>query len=195
MVLTSARRDADTADRILDAAELLVQTRGFNGFSYAHIAAAVGITKASLHYHFASKAELGEALIVRYAARFAAALAAIDDEGGDGRAKLAAYAELYSAVLRSQRMCLCGILAAEYQTLPEPMSRAIVAFFDANQNWLAAVLAAGRSAGTLSFAGEPRDCAQTVLAALEGAMLVALPYGDPRRFDAAASRVIASLTG
>jgi TetR/AcrR family transcriptional repressor of nem operon len=195
MVLTSARRDADTADRILDAAELLVQTRGFNGFSYAHIAADVGITKASLHYHFASKAELGEALIVRYSARFAAALEAIDERGADAPAKLAAYAELYSAVLRSERMCLCGILAAEYRTLPEAMSRAIVAFFDANQSWLAAVLQAGRSERTLSFDGEARDCAQTVLDALEGAMLVALPYGDPRRFDAVASRLIKSLTG
>ena len=45
--------------RILDVAERLVQTRGFNGFSYADIAAEVGITKASLHYHFATKAELG----------------------------------------------------------------------------------------------------------------------------------------
>jgi TetR/AcrR family transcriptional repressor of nem operon len=194
MALTSARRDADTADRILDAAELLVQTRGFNGFSYAHIAAEVGVTKASLHYHFASKAELGEALIVRYAARFVAALETIDEHGGDAPAKLAAYAALYSTVLRSERMCLCGILAAEYQTLPRAMSRAIVEFFDTNQRWLAGVLTAGRAERTLSFSGEPRDCAQTVLAALEGAMLVALPYGDPRRFDVAASRLITSLT-
>ncbi len=36
-------------------------------------------------------------------------------------AKLRAYANLYLGVLRDQRMCLCGMLAAEYQTLPEPM--------------------------------------------------------------------------
>ena len=50
-----------------------MQVRGFNGFSYADIASELGITKASLHYHFPGKAELGEALIERYADRFAGA--------------------------------------------------------------------------------------------------------------------------
>ena len=67
---------ADTASRILDVAERLVQTRGFNGFSYADIAAELKISKPSLHYHFPSKAALGEALIGRYAARFTEALQA-----------------------------------------------------------------------------------------------------------------------
>ena len=79
MATASRELKANTATRILDVAERLVQTRGFNGFSYADIAAELGITKASLHYHFAGKAELGEALIVRYGERFADALAAIDD--------------------------------------------------------------------------------------------------------------------
>jgi TetR/AcrR family transcriptional repressor of nem operon len=56
---------ASTAERTLDVAERLLQVRGFNGFSYADIAAELGVTKASLHYHFPSKAELGDALIAR----------------------------------------------------------------------------------------------------------------------------------
>src|ERR671929_772591 len=107
MRVQSAR--TDTADRILDTAERLVQSRGFNGFSYADIAAELGVTKASLHYHFATKAELGEALMERYAARFGAALAEIEARPDDAAAKLAAYAELYASVLSDQRMCLCGM--------------------------------------------------------------------------------------
>src|SRR3984893_12118806 len=110
--MRQAQTDVSTADRILDSAETLVQTRGYNGFSYAHIAAALGITKASLHYHFASKAELGEALIARYATRFAAALDEIDRTTPDARERLGAYAELYAGVLHGRRMCLCGMLAA-----------------------------------------------------------------------------------
>src|SRR3954452_1989467 len=91
--------DADTATRILDVAERLVQIRGFNGFSYADIAAQLGITKASLHYHFAGKAELGDALVERYATRFAEALDAIDAQAGDAPAKLHAYADIYAGVL------------------------------------------------------------------------------------------------
>jgi AcrR family transcriptional regulator len=56
--------EAGTAARILDVAERLVQTRGFNGFSYADVAGELGVTKASLHYRFPGKAERGEALII-----------------------------------------------------------------------------------------------------------------------------------
>src|SRR5829696_8614182 len=95
--------NADTATRILDSAERLVQRRGFNGFSYADVAAELGITKPSLHYHFSGKAELGQALVERYGARFAAALEAIDAKGGDAPAKLAAYSRIYADVLRTKR--------------------------------------------------------------------------------------------
>src|ERR1700760_3080665 len=132
--------DNDTGERILDIAERLAQTRGFNSFSYADIAAELGITKASLHYHFQTKADLGNALIGRYAARFAAALDRIEQDIPDAPARLQAYADLYAGVLEGKRMCLCGILAAEYQTLPESMRGAVIEFFDDNQRWLANVL-------------------------------------------------------
>jgi len=185
--------DADTASQILDVAEQLVQTRGFNGFSYADVAAVLGISKAALHYHFASKAELGEALIARYTARFADALAIVDVEVAAAPAKLDAYARLYLEVLRGRRMCLCGMLAAEYQTPPKPMLETVLRFFDENEVWLAHVLEQGRRAGTLEFTGDASYTARTILGGLEGAMLVARPYGDIARFQAAAERVLDGL--
>src|SRR5687767_13048426 len=119
-----------TATQMLDVAERLAQTRGFNGFSYADIAAALGITKASLHYHFATKADLGRALIERYSNSFAEALAQIEASGLDARAQLQRYVQLYRDVLSNDRICLCGMLAAEVTTLPDPMKKAIRRFFD-----------------------------------------------------------------
>jgi TetR/AcrR family transcriptional repressor of nem operon len=186
--------DADTASKVLDVAERLVQVRGFNGFSYADAASELGITKAALHYHFAGKAELGEALITRYADRFGAALAAIDAHITDAPGKLDAYANLYLEVLRNQRMCLCGMLAAEYQTLPTPMQQAVVRFFDDNETWLKNVLQQGEQDGTLQVTGPAEEAARVIISALEGAMLVARPYGDITRFQAAAKGLIAGLT-
>jgi TetR/AcrR family transcriptional regulator, transcriptional repressor for nem operon len=188
------RARTDTAAEILDVAERLVQVRGFNGFSYGDIATELEVTTAALHYHFAGKAELGEALIARYAARFADALARIDAGGGDARAKLEAYATLYLDVLREQRMCLCGMLAADYQTLPEQMRASVVRFFDDSEAWLVRVLEQGKAEGTLRFTGSPAEAAQMIVGGLEGAMLVARPYGDTARFQAAADRLVASIT-
>ena len=194
MVAERGRGDVDTATRILDVAERLAQMRGFNGFSYADIAAEVEITKAALHYHFATKADLGEALIGRYAARFGEALAAIDASTSTAPAKLRGYADLYVDVFRNQRMCLCGMLAAEYSTLPDTMQAAVVSFFDQNEAWLSDVLEQGRSDGSLQFTGSSRDVARMIIGCLEGAMLVARPYGDIPRFQDAAASIITGLT-
>ncbi len=195
MAQTGQRGNADTAERILDSAERLVQSRGFNGFSYADVAAELKLSKASLHYHFPGKAELGEALIARYAARFADALEEIDRRGGDAPAKLDAYARIYADVLSDRRMCLCGMLAADYDTLPKPMRAAVIRFFDDNEAWLTGVLEHGQEEGMLGLSGSANEAAQALVSGLEGALLIARPYGDVARFEAAATRLLTSLDG
>jgi len=183
----------EAARAILDVAEQLAQTRGYNGFSYADIAAELGVTKASLHYHFPSKAELGRALIVRYQAVFGAALHAIDRQAAKPLEKLRQYVRLYDSVMRNDRMCLCGMLAAEYATLPAPMQEELRRFFEMNERWLTSALLDGRRAGFFLFKESANERARVFLGALEGAMLIARSYGDPRRFQAAAKSMLADL--
>lgn len=185
--------DAGTAARILDIAEKLVQVRGFNGFSYADIAEALEVTKASLHYHFPTKGDLGKRLIERYEEGFLAALRSIDSAGAGARDKLKRYIRIYADVLRDNRMCLCGMLASDYATLPKPMKEEVKHFFDENEQWLAAVLDAGRKAGKLEFKGSAIELARAMVGSLEGAMMLARSYGEVSRFDTAAERLIAAL--
>jgi TetR/AcrR family transcriptional regulator, transcriptional repressor for nem operon len=192
---TSERVVAGTRSRILDVGERLIQIRGFNGFSYADVAGELSLTKASLHYHFPSKADLGEAIITRYAQRFAQALDAIDASSGDAPAKLAAYANLYAEVLREERMCLCGMLAAEYETVPGPIRSAVIDFLDHNEAWLTVVLEQGQREGTLSFQHSAVCTARSIVSGLEGALLIARPYGAVTRFESAANQLLTGLTG
>src|SRR5262249_58104709 len=113
---------AATAGRILDIAERLVQTRGYNGFSYADISAELRMRNASVHYHFPSKADLGKRLVERYRENFLEALKGIEARTGDARGRLRAYVKLWSGVLRERdRMCLCGMMAADIATVPRPV--------------------------------------------------------------------------
>jgi TetR/AcrR family transcriptional repressor of nem operon len=187
---TGSRRLPDTATRILDVGERLVQTRGYNGFSYADIARELGITKPSLHYHFPSKAALGEALVARYARRFFTALLEIEKSGVSPLAELEAYVAVYRSVLEADRMCLCGTLAVEHETLPEPMREALARFFEENEAWLTAALTRGRDEGTINFSGPPLDTARLVLSSLEGAMLVARAATDTSRFESTARSLL-----
>lgn len=185
---------AATATKILDLAEQLAQRRGFAGFSYADIAARLGITKASLHYHFPSKAGLGCALIERYQTVFDRALNAISsDARANASTKLRRYVALYEDVMVRDRMCLCGMLAAEYETLPEQMQHGLRRFFDANEHWLTVLLEKGRTEEAVMFSGSARDRARVLLGTLEGAMLIARVYGDAKRFRSTALRVVGDL--
>ena len=91
-------------------------------------------------------------------------------------------------------MCLCGMLAAEFGTLPEAMRTEMRHYFDANERWLAGVFRQGKKDKTLKFAGTPVEAAQGLIGSLEGAMMIARSYGDPARFKAVSDRMLAALS-
>lgn len=193
--MTIAARGGATAERILDIAERLMQVRGYNGFSYADVAEAMRLTKASLHYHFPSKAELGRRLMERYTENFLAALGRIDAAGIGTYEKLERYVSIYAEVLANKRMCLCGMLAAEYATLPKSVKAEVIRFFDANETWLAPVIEEGKRSGRLKLSTPSIETARTLIATLEGAMMLARTYDDVERFDRAAQCLLADLAG
>ena len=189
----ATKRNATTADRILDVAEHLVQVRGFNAFSYADVSKAVGIQKASLHHHFATKTDLGVALVSRYRRSFLDALDAIASRDENAFERLERYVELYRSVLRRRRMCMCGMLAADIATLPEPMRDGVAEFFAENEAWLTRVLGEGKKRGELQFAGQPASMAAFLVSSLEGAMLVARGRGELDHLDGVAELLLASV--
>ena len=182
-----------TASAILDVAQRLVQTRGYNGFSYADIAADLAITKAALHYHFATKAQLGEALVARYETSFADLLAAIDAGSADAVDRLAGYVRVYRDVLLDQRICLCGMLAAEYQTLPEGMQGGGGEILR-HERGVAGAGSRGRQGRWDARLCRLRTRHRPVfMAGLEGALLLSRATQDVARFDATAEALVAGV--
>jgi TetR/AcrR family transcriptional repressor of nem operon len=101
---------------------------------------------------------------------------------------------MWTAVLRDRdRMCLCGMMAADIATLPKVVRAEIRRFFEENEVWLVRVLTAGRKARTLRFSGSAEVEARLLTMGLEGAMLVARSYGEPRRFEEIATRLLEGL--
>ena len=96
-------------------------------------------------------------------------------------------------VIVENKAGVAGVLAADYDTLPESMQRKVIGFFDLNETWLSALLERGLAEGSLRCAGSPDDHAKLMVGALEGAMLVARTYHDGQRFSGAADRLLAEL--
>lgn len=172
--------------KLLDAAQDLVQMNGFNAFSYGHLSEAVGIKTASIHYHFPSKEDLGEALIRRYRKRFNAVLEQIEAEHDAAPARIEQYAELFLQTLRQGgKICLCGMLASDYLTLPETMRNEVRAFFVENQAWLTKNLEQGKRRGEFTYRSDAVDVAISFFSMLEGAMLDARMFQDESRLQRA----------
>lgn len=175
----------DTKREILDAAEAMLQERGFNAFSYHHIAERLGVKNAAVHYHFRSKADLGVAVIERYRRRFARWAEKLGAKEKDPWRQLEAYFQIYMDFkIRGGKICPSGILQAEYHSIPEEMRASASALIVDLQLWLTRLLAEGREQGAFRFPGEPADQAMVIGATLQGALQIARAWG-PERFDTA----------
>jgi TetR/AcrR family transcriptional repressor of nem operon len=163
-----------TRDRILDIAQRLIQSRGYNAFSFNDLAKELGIRTASIHYHFPTKADLGIALLRRYRQRFRQELAWISSGGEDSVSRLAHFSALFERTFKTNsQLCLCGMLSAEVVTLPKSVAAEVERFFSETELWLAHVLASGKRARLIAFSGSARTQARMLIAMLEGAMVVA----------------------
>ena len=169
----------DTRAVLLDEAELLIRGRGYAGFSYADLAASVGIRKASIHHHFPAKADLAVALLASYDARYDIALDAILADSQDGLARLRAYAGLYLQGVEKGLGCLCAAFAAELETLPAALRADLARFFAKHIDWIGNVLRAGQANGTIRAGVRPLPYARMIVAALEGALMMERALDGP----------------
>ncbi len=183
-----------TAQQILDVAQDLVRCRGYSAFSYADISKQVGIRKASIHYHFPSKEALGQELVKRYHTTFQCKLKAIEQSESDPCQQLQQFVGLYRSGLSQCQICLCGMLSAEIEVLPNSIQEEVRAFLTGTQAWLTSVLAAGQAAGCLQPRISPEIEASLVLATLQGAQLIARTATDQEAmFDGIANPLLTTL--
>lgn len=183
-----------SAERVVDAAQRLIQQYGYNGFSYDDISREIDIKKPSIHHHFRTKAELVQTIVQRYGHRFGAALQAIDDSEPDPVQRLARYGALFEATYQQdRRLCVCGILGAEAASISPAVAEDVRVFFQMNLDWLTATIVAGERAGKLRVRGSAQSQAYGLLSALEGAMMVGRGFGSDQSPAAAGVTYVSNM--
>ncbi len=183
----------DRKQEILDVAADLLQTRSFSSFSYQDISDRIGISKASLHHHFASKEDLGVALTERYASQVRSALEDVSRKYRKPWDQFEAYIGMVSGVRQSgNKICAGGVCQAEHNVIPEGMRERIHRAYEFMVNWLVSVLTEGRKQRVMHFPGKPEDQAALIHAAMQGALQNARAEG-PKQFTAVVRQLKASL--
>lgn len=170
---------SDTVERIIRSAENQARSGGYNAFSFREIAKEIGIKSASIHYHFPTKADLAAELARRYTQKFSASLDEISASKKNLHSKLTRYVDLFHYALKTdQKMCLCGVFAAEMDVLPEDVQQSTRAFFETNLQWLETLL-------TDHDIASPKTRAMQLLANMEGAMLLSKAFDSKTHFKQA----------
>ncbi len=175
----------EMTEKLLDAAEVAIRTRGYHAVSFRELADELGIKSASVHYYYRQKEDLGLALVARYRARFFEALDTAAANASNFDARLQACIGVYrTALVGSDSICLCGMLGAECSGLPPSLADAVADFFKANVDWLVA------SMDPTPPMRDRMDRATTIVATLQGAMMIATSFKNHRHFDAAVAGLV-----
>jgi AcrR family transcriptional regulator len=172
-------RNTNTKRAIMDLAESFLQEQGFNGFSYAHIAAELKVKNAAIHYHFPSKEELVYAVIQRYRDRFQLWINNSRIKNLSPQEKLDWFFSIYTNTRADNgKVCLAGSLETEFNSLPDSLREQTQALTRELLAWLQATLHEGRQAGTFHFDGDPAGKAALILSSLQGALQMARALGS-----------------
>lgn len=186
---------ATTSERILEAAADLIQTRGYNGFSYLDIATRVGIRKASVHHHFHTKGDLGQAVVRHFMVQYTEVMKSIEANHDSGLDRIMAFTDVAGGMLDQRHVCPCAMLATEVATLPEQMREELHRYFGLATAWLARCMRQGQTDGSILSTADAEDAALMVLSTIQGASIAAHCLSSRSRFDAAMRHLRRSLSG
>jgi TetR/AcrR family transcriptional repressor of nem operon len=167
--------NGDTAERIMNVAHQLLVERGFSAFSYADIAEAVEIRKASIHHHFPTKTALVVAVLERHRLRMQEAHAALDEHVSSPIERLKKYVDYWEACIRNmtEPFCIAALLGAELPGLPEEVQTEVGKHFICLRHWIAKTMKDGVKQKTIKLQGTADVEAEMFMAAVHGAMISA----------------------
>jgi len=168
----------DTKTEILDRAAELLQTRGYNGFSYRDISSPMGVKNAAIHYHYPSKGDLAMALVDRYTDILRGATREFMAHGGSAKKQLDnLFRFTLSECQRGRLVCPIGAFSVDFENLPQTVKAAASRFHEATMKWLIQVLEVGREQEELQFEGTPEGRALALLSSLQGARQIGRMMG------------------
>lgn len=146
-----------------------MRMHGFNAFSYYHLADALKVRPATIHYHFPTKDALALSIINHSRESFHAFAEKILIEPSSQK-KLQKFVQIFSKNADSGKICLMGATGADFYSFSEDTREAVKLVFLDIIDWLTDLLSKGRECGDFTFEGLPRTRALLVATNLAASM-------------------------
>ena len=181
-------RPADTRQRIIDAAELIMSHKGFAAVGINEVLSSVGVPKGSFYHWFSSKDDFGRAVVESYFRHYLAAIDRIAEQPGSGAARLTSYWQSFydmQIVDDCSGKCLVVKLGAEVSDFSESMRTALIRGTDEVIARIAAMISNGQDDGSVLVEGDAHAIAKELYSAWIGASVLAKIHRHPQPLDEA----------
>ncbi|MGW1168441.1 TetR/AcrR family transcriptional regulator [Streptomyces sp. NPDC002550] len=183
-------RTSDAREKILTAAQSLIELRGYSALGVAEICKAAGVPKGSFYYFFESKEALALAVLdEHWEAQRADWVRALQSDA-EPLLRLRRLFEETEAELRTGQQtcgtvsgCMFGNLTLELSNQTEPIRERLQQIFEAQVEMVDKVIAEARQRGDVTV-GDTREAARSVVAQLEGQVLFAKLYNNTQHLEA-----------
>ncbi|GAA6137977.1 TetR/AcrR family transcriptional regulator [Arenicella sp. 4NH20-0111] len=168
--------------KLEQAATEAVQKIGLTNLSFRALADEVGIKSASVHYYFPGKSDLAATLIEGYSEKFSALLSESSSESSSLQSTMTAFMSIFEQVLADGKFCLCGMMAAEVESLDSNSRALLQSYFEVSEAWLTKLMDSHRD--ELSTSLPSQTLARVIMSGMEGAILLDRVGGGKKRLDA-----------
>jgi TetR/AcrR family transcriptional regulator, transcriptional repressor for nem operon len=184
----------DTRAELSKVAMEMIQTKGYNAFSYQDLAERLNIRKASIHYHFPTKEDLGVGLLADSAARFGVWKEKALAENHDALSLMKAYFGYFEGIaVHGTRICPMGALTSEWGSLPKRLQEAVSAGIKRHRDWNVMVLNKGREEGVFATKGKVEEQAEFIYASIQGALQAARVQNKAEHFRMVTQQLLDAL--
>ncbi len=185
-------RSQDTQQRLLTVTADLLRERGYHGAGLTEILATSGVPKGSLYHHFPQgKSQLAAGSLQQSGARILAALERFGDDAGGVAEAVGRFCDYYVRELRGsdyRRGCPIATVALESAGLADDVHRELANAMDGMVQLLAR-----RITAEAPQAADPRGLATEIVAAVEGALVLAKATRSTEPLEIVRDRLVARI--
>lgn len=174
---------SQTAKKILQKAQVLLQERGYQFLSFQDLADAVGIRKASVHHHYKTKEDLARSMVRDYSLRLEVWQSRVDEQKLKPKQKLQAYFDMFADISRNGKsVCPGGSLLLDWNNFSKPVRADLQKLIDMHRRWLIKLLEENIQNKTSRITKEHISShALMIGASIQGAMQLARASDEPER--------------
>jgi AcrR family transcriptional regulator len=158
-----ANRTTDTKTEILKLGKQLIQSYGFNAFSYADISKKLNIKNAAVHYHFPSKQDLLSGLLDNYLEHYTELGKQLNGAKLNAIKKIEKFIEPYTQLADCGSICIIGSVATDYNTLPQMVKVKILELINLVLGMVEQALKEGKKSGDIFFEETARTQALLIM--------------------------------